>query len=123
MANLKGVLAEFAERFFGPGTPIRLRPSYFPFVEPGAEVDVGCPFCKRADGTRAGCSVCKRTGFIEILGCGMIHPVVFESCGIDPEEWTGFAFGMGVERVAMVRYDLPDIRLLFENDPRFLAQF
>jgi phenylalanyl-tRNA synthetase alpha chain len=123
MANLKGVLAEFAERFFGSGTPIRLRPSYFPFVEPGAEVDVGCPFCKRADGTRAGCSVCKRTGFIEILGCGMIHPVVFESCGIDPEEWTGFAFGMGVERVAMVRYGFPDIRLLFENDPRFLAQF
>jgi phenylalanyl-tRNA synthetase alpha chain len=123
MAHLKGVLAEFAERFFGAGTPIRLRPSYFPFVEPGAEVDVGCPFCKRADGTRAGCSVCKRTGFIEILGCGMIHPVVFESCGIDPEQWTGFAFGMGVERVAIVRYGIPDIRLLFENDPRFLAQF
>ncbi len=123
MAHLKGVLAEFAERFFGTGTPIRLRPSYFPFVEPGAEVDVGCPFCKRADGTRAGCSVCKRTGFIEILGCGMIHPVVFESCGIDPEVWTGFAFGMGVERVAMVRYGIPDLRLLFENDPRFLAQF
>jgi phenylalanyl-tRNA synthetase alpha chain len=123
MAHLKGVLAEFAERFFGAGTPVRLRPSYFPFVEPGAEVDVGCPFCKRADGTRAGCSVCKRTGFIEILGCGMIHPVVFESCGIDPEEWTGFAFGMGVERVAMVRYGIPDLRLLFENDPRFLAQF
>jgi phenylalanyl-tRNA synthetase alpha chain len=123
LAHLKGVLAEFAERFFGAGTPIRLRPSYFPFVEPCAEVDVGCPFCKRADGTRAGCSVCKRTGFIEILGCGMIHPVVFESCGIDPETWTGFAFGMGVERVAIVRYGIPDIRLLFENDPRFLAQF
>ena len=123
MANLKGVLTEFAERFFGAGTPIRLRPSYFPFVEPGAEVDVGCPFCKRADGSRAGCSVCKRTGFIEILGCGMIHPVVFESCGIDPAEWTGFAFGMGVERVTMVRYGIPDIRLLYENHPRFLAQF
>ena len=123
MAHLKGVLAEFAERFFGGGTPIRLRPSYFPFVEPGAEVDVGCPFCKRPDGTRAGCSVCKRTGWIEILGCGMIHPVVFESCGLDPERWTGFAFGMGVERVAIVRYGIPDIRLLFENDPRFLAQF
>ncbi len=123
LAHLKGVLAEFAERFFGAGTPIRLRPSYFPFVEPGAEVDVGCPFCKRADGTRAGCSVCKRTGWIEILGCGMIHPVVFESCGIDPEKWTGFAFGMGVERVAIVRYGIPDIRLLYENDPRFLAQF
>jgi phenylalanyl-tRNA synthetase alpha chain len=123
MAHLKGVLAEFAERFFGAGTPVRLRPSYFPFVEPGAEVDVGCPFCKRADGSRAGCSVCKRTGFIEILGCGMIHPVVFENCGIDPDEWSGFAFGMGVERVAMVRYGIPDLRLFYENDPRFLAQF
>jgi phenylalanyl-tRNA synthetase alpha chain len=122
LANLRGVLAEFAERFFGAGTPVRLRPSYFPFVEPGAEVDVGCPFCKRADGSRAGCSVCKKTGWIEILGCGMIHPVVFESCGIDPEKWTGFALGMGVERVAIVKYGIPDIRLLFENDPRFLAQ-
>src|SRR5580692_10887344 len=123
MAHLKGVLGEFAERFFGAGTPVRLRPSYFPFVEPGAEVDVGCPFCKLPDGTRPGCSVCKRTGFIEILGCGMIHPVVFESCGIDPEKWSGFAFGMGLERVACVRYGIPDMRLLFENDPRFLAQF
>jgi len=123
MAHLKGVLAEFAERFFGRGTPVRLRPSYFPFVEPGAEVDVGCPFCKRADGTRAGCSVCKRSGWIEILGCGMIHPVVFESCGIDPEKWTGFAFGMGVDRVAIVKYGIPDIRTMFENDPRFLAHF
>jgi phenylalanyl-tRNA synthetase alpha chain len=123
MAHLKGVLGEFAERFFGAGTPVRLRPSYFPFVEPGAEVDVGCPFCKRADGTRAGCGVCKRTGWIEILGCGMIHPVVFESCGIDPEQWTGFAFGMGLERVAVIRYGIPDMRLLFENAPRFLAQF
>jgi len=123
LANLRGVLSEFAERFFGAGTPVRLRPSYFPFVEPGAEVDVGCPFCRRPDGTRAGCSVCKRTGWIEILGCGMIHPVVFESCGIDPEKWTGFAFGMGVERVAMVKYGIPDLRLLFENSPRFLAQF
>jgi phenylalanyl-tRNA synthetase alpha chain len=123
MAHLKGVLAEFAERFFGAGTPIRLRPSYFPFVEPGAEVDVGCPFCKRPDGTRAGCSVCKRTGFIEILGCGMIHPAVFESCKLDPDRWTGFAFGMGIERVAMVRYGIPNIRFLYENDPRFLGQF
>jgi phenylalanyl-tRNA synthetase alpha chain len=123
LAHMKGVLAEFAERFFGAGTPIRLRPSYFPFVEPGAEVDVGCPFCRRADDTRAGCGVCKRTGWIEILGCGMIHPVVFEHCGIDPAVWTGFAFGMGVERVAVVRYGIPDMRLLFENDPRFLAQF
>jgi phenylalanyl-tRNA synthetase alpha chain len=123
LAHLRGVLSEFAERFFGSGTPVRLRPSYFPFVEPGAEVDVGCPFCRQPDGTRAGCSVCKRTGWIEILGCGMIHPVVFESCGIDPEKWTGFAFGMGLERVAVVRYGIPDMRILFENDPRFLAQF
>ncbi|MEO8874364.1 MAG: phenylalanine--tRNA ligase subunit alpha [Polyangiaceae bacterium] len=123
LAHLKGVLGEFAERFYGPNTPVRLRPSYFPFVEPGAEVDVACVFCKQSDGTRKGCSVCKFTGWIEILGCGMIHPVVFEHCGIDPEEWTGFALGMGVERVAMLRYDLPDLRLFFENDPRFLAQF
>jgi phenylalanyl-tRNA synthetase alpha chain len=123
MAHLKGVLGEFAERFFGAGTPVRLRPSYFPFVEPGAEVDIGCPFCKRPDGSRAGCSVCKRTGWIEILGCGMIHPVVFENCGIDPEVWTGFAFGLGLERTAMIKYGIPDMRLLFENSPRFLAQF
>jgi phenylalanyl-tRNA synthetase alpha chain len=123
MAHLRGVLAEFAERFFGPGSPVRWRPSYFPFVEPGAEVDVACARCRRPDGTRAGCNVCKHTGWVEILGCGMIHPVVFEACGIDPEEWTGFALGMGIERMAMVRYDLPDLRLFFENDPRFLAQF
>jgi phenylalanyl-tRNA synthetase alpha chain len=123
LAHLKGVLGEFAERFYGPKTPVRLRPSYFPFVEPGAEVDVACVFCKQPDGTRKGCSTCKFTGWIEILGCGMIHPVVFEHCGIDPEEWSGFALGMGVERVAMLRYDLPDLRLFFENDPRFLEQF
>ncbi|HEY2510660.1 MAG TPA: phenylalanine--tRNA ligase subunit alpha [Polyangiaceae bacterium] len=123
MAHLRGVLSEFAERFFGAGTPVRWRPSYFPFVEPGAEVDVGCANCRKADGTRAGCNVCKHTGWVEVLGCGMIHPVVFEACGIDPEQWTGFALGMGLERMAMVRYDLPDLRLFFENDPRFLAQF
>jgi phenylalanyl-tRNA synthetase alpha chain len=123
LAHLKGVLAEFAERIYGPGTPIRLRPSYFPFVEPGAEVDVGCVFCKRSDGARPGCSLCKHTGWIEILGCGMIHPVVFENCGIDPDEWSGFALGMGLERIALLRYGIPNIKLLFENDPRFLAQF
>ena len=118
------MLAEFAERFFGAGTPVRLRPSYFPFVEPGAEVDVGCPFCKRPDGTRAGCSVCKHTGWIEILGCGMIHPVVFESCGIDPEKWTGLrASAWASSASRCIRYGIPDMRLLFENDPRFLAQF
>ncbi len=123
LAHLKGVLAEFAERMYGPGTPVRLRPAYFPFVEPGAEVDIGCAFCKQPDGTRAGCSLCKHTGFMEILGCGMIHPVVFEQCGIDPEEWSGFALGMGLERIAMLRYGIPNIKLMFENDPRFLAQF
>lgn len=123
LAHLKGVLAEFAERIYGPGTPVRLRPSYFPFVEPGAEVDIGCVFCKAPDGARAGCSLCKHTGWIEILGCGMIHPVVFENCGIDPEEWSGFALGMGLERIAILRYGIPNIKLLFENDPRFLAQF
>lgn len=123
LAHLKGVLGEFAERMYGPNTPIRLRPSYFPFVEPGAEVDVGCVFCKQPDGTRKGCNLCKHTGFIEILGCGMIHPVVFENCGIDPEEWSGFALGMGLERIAMLRYGIPNIKLMFENDPRFLSQF
>jgi phenylalanyl-tRNA synthetase alpha chain len=123
LAHLKGVLAEFAERLYGPGTSVRLRPSYFPFVEPGAEVDIACVFCKRPDGTRAGCNLCKHTGWIEILGCGMIHPVVFENCGIDPEEWSGFALGMGLERIAMLRYGIPNIKLMFENDPRFLGQF
>jgi phenylalanyl-tRNA synthetase alpha chain len=122
-AELKGVLTAFAERLYGPKTVVRFRPSYFPFVEPGAEVDIGCVFCQRADGSRAGCRLCKFTGFIEILGCGMIHPVVFENTGIDPERFSGFAFGVGVERVAMLRYDIPDIRLMFENDPRFLSQF
>jgi phenylalanyl-tRNA synthetase alpha chain len=123
LAHLKGVLAEFAERLFGSGTPVRLRASYFPFVEPGAEVDVGCVFCKKPDGARPGCSMCKHSGWMEILGCGMIHPIVFESCGIDPEKWTGFALGMGLERIALLRYGIPNIKHLFENDPRFLAQF
>jgi phenylalanyl-tRNA synthetase alpha chain len=122
-AELKGVLTAFAERLYGQGTPVRFRPSYFPFVEPGAEMDVGCVFCKPDDGSRASCRVCKATGWLEILGCGMIHPAVFEHCGIDAEKYTGFAFGLGVERVAMLRYGIPDIRLLFENDPRFLSQF
>jgi phenylalanyl-tRNA synthetase alpha chain len=123
LAHLKGVLAEFAERMYGPGTPVRLRPSYFPFVSPGAEVDIACVFCKQPDGTRAGCNLCKHTGWIEILGCGMIHPVVFEHCGIDPEQWTGFALGMGLERIAILRYGINNIKLFFENDPRFLEQF
>ena len=123
LAELRGVLSAFAERLYGPGTPVRFRPSYFPFVEPGAEVDVGCVFCSVADGSRATCRVCKGTGWLEIAGCGMVHPEVFRHTGIDPERYTGFAFGMGIERIAMLRYGIPNIRLLFENDPRFLAQF
>lgn len=123
LAELKGVLTAFAERLYGAGTRVRFRPSYFPFVEPGAELDVGCVFCVQPDGTRMGCRVCKQTGWLEVLGCGMIHPEVFRHCGIDAERYTGFAFGMGIERVAMLRYGIPNIRLLFENDPRFLVQF
>jgi phenylalanyl-tRNA synthetase alpha chain len=122
-SELKGVLVAFSERLYGAGTPVRFRPSYFPFVEPGAEVDVGCVFCRVEDGSRSRCRVCKGTGWLEILGCGMIHPRVFEACGIDSERYTGFAFGLGVERVAMLRHGIPDIRLLFENHPGFLAQF
>jgi phenylalanyl-tRNA synthetase alpha chain len=123
VAELKGVLTAFAERLYGPGTRVRFRPSYFPFVEPGLEVDVGCVFCRRPDGTHAGCRVCKHTSWLEVLGCGMIHPEVFRHCGIDPEKYTGFAFGLGIDRVAMLRYGIPNIRHLFENDPRFLEQF
>lgn len=122
-AEMKGTITEFCVRMFGEGTPTRFRPSYFPFVEPGAEFDVGCAFCKLPDGTRAGCAVCKKTGWMELGGCGMVHPVVFEHCGIDPEKYTGFAFGFGIDRIAMQRYAVPDIRLMFENDPRFLSQF
>lgn len=123
LAHLKGVLTAFVERLFGKRN-VRFRPSYFPFVEPGCEVDMGCTFC---DGTgvanSAPCRQCKGTGFVEILGAGMIHPVVFEACGIDPEKYTGFAFGTGIERPAMLKYGIPDLRMMFENDVRFLAQF
>jgi phenylalanyl-tRNA synthetase alpha chain len=122
-AELKGVLTAFVQRLYGEGTPVRFRPSYFPFVEPGAEADVGCVFCNEADGSRLVCRICKATGWLEVLGCGMIHPSVLSHCGIDPEWYSGFAFGLGVERVAMLKYGIPDIRVLFENDPRFLAQF
>jgi len=122
-ANLKAVVGAFAERLYGPGTPVRFRPSYFPFVEPGAEVDAGCAFCVRPDGSHVGCRVCKHSGWLELLGCGMIHPDVLRQCGIDSERHTGFAFGLGIDRVAMLRYGIPNIRLLFENDPRFLSQF
>ncbi len=101
-----------------PGTTVRFRPSFFPFVEPGAEVDVQCQVCRGA-----GCATCKRTGYLEIMGAGMVHPAVFERCGLDAERYTGYAFGMGPERVAMLRHGLPDIRLLVEPDMRFLNQF
>jgi phenylalanyl-tRNA synthetase alpha chain len=116
-AQLKGVLTAFVERLFGK-RKVRFRPSYFPFVEPGTEVDMQCVFCGGG-----GCRICKHTGWMEILGAGMIHPVVFEHCGIDPEKYTGFAFGAGIDRPAMLRYGIPDLRLMFENDVRFLAQF
>jgi phenylalanyl-tRNA synthetase alpha chain len=118
LANLKGVLAGFAEQFFEKPRGLRFRPSYFPFTEPSAEVDIQCVLC---DG--AGCRVCKQTGWLEILGCGMVHPNVLAACGIDASRWQGYAFGMGIERLAMLRYAVSDLRLFFENDLRFLAQF
>lgn len=118
LANLKGVLAGFAEQFFEKPRGLRFRPSYFPFTEPSAEVDIQCVLC---DG--AGCRVCKQTGWLEILGCGMVHPNVLTACGIDASRWQGYAFGMGIERLAMLRYAVNDLRMFFENDLRFLAQF
>ncbi len=123
-ADLKGTLAAFARAYFGPGTRTRFRPSYFPFTEPSAEVDVSCSICGgsgRKDGRR--CGTCKETGWLEVLGAGMVHPKVLENGGIDPTRHTGFAFGMGVERLAMLRYGIDDLRLYFENDLRFLQQF
>jgi phenylalanyl-tRNA synthetase alpha chain len=143
-ADLKGTLAAFARAFFGPGTRTRFRPSYFPFVEPGAEVDVSCTICagtgRRAEGqveepdpaaeasvappgTTTRCGTCKGTGWLEVLGAGMVHPTVLENVGFDPRQATGFAFGMGVERLTMLKYGIDDLRLFFENDLRFLQQF
>jgi len=121
-AHLKGVLTHFLNRLFGKDVPVRFRPSYFPFVEPGGEIDVGCTLCRGFERPPSGCRACKDTGFIEILGCGMVHPVVFEHVGYDPERYTGFAFGMGLDRVAMMRYGVPEIGLIYGNDPRFLTQ-
>ncbi|MFO1465812.1 MAG: phenylalanine--tRNA ligase subunit alpha [Steroidobacteraceae bacterium] len=118
LANLKAMLMSFVEQFFERPLGMRLRPSYFPFTEPSAEVDIECVFC-----SGKGCRVCKQTGWLEILGCGMIHPHVLRAANIDPERWQGYAFGMGIERVAMLRYDVNDLRLFFENDLRFLRQF
>ncbi len=117
-ADLKGTLAQFARELFGPETKTKFRPHHFPFTEPSAEMDVSCFKCGGK-----GCRFCKGSGWIEILGCGMVHPHVFEMCGIDPEEYTGFAFGVGLERIALLKYEIDDMRLLYENDYRFLKQF
>jgi phenylalanyl-tRNA synthetase alpha chain len=117
-ANLKAMLHTFVEHFFEQPLGMRLRPSYFPFTEPSAEVDIECVFCHGA-----GCRVCKHSGWLEILGCGMIHPNVLKAAGIDAERWQGYAFGMGIERLAMLRYGVDDLRLFFENDLQFLKQF
>jgi phenylalanyl-tRNA synthetase alpha chain len=117
-ADLKGILDEFLRNFFERDLAVRFRPSYFPFTEPSAEVDISCVIC----GAK-GCRVCKNTGWLEVLGCGMVHPAVFGYVGIDAERYTGYAFGMGVERLAMLRYGVNDLRLFFENDLRFLQQF
>ena len=117
-ADLKGTLADFLQNFFEADLAVRFRPSYFPFTEPSAEVDMSCVMC-----AGKGCRVCKNTGWLEVLGCGMVHPSVLESSGIDSTRYQGFAFGMGVERLAMLRYGVNDLRLFFENDLRFLRQF
>ena len=117
-ADLKGTLEVFAKELFGPDTKTKFRPHHFPFTEPSAEVDVSCFKCGGK-----GCRFCKGSGWVEILGCGMVHPHVLEMCGIDPEEYNGFAFGVGLERIALLKYEIDDMRLLYENDIRFLKQF
>ena len=118
MGDLKGTLADFAKRLYGPDAKVRFRPHHFPFTEPSAEMDTMCFSCGGK-----GCRLCKGEGWIEILGCGMVHPKVLENCNIDPEEYSGFAFGMGLERLVMRRFNIDDLRLFFENDQRFLNQF
>jgi len=117
-ADLKGVLDDFVRRLFERDLAVRFRPSYFPFTEPSAELDIECVHC-----AGSGCRVCKHSGWLEVLGCGMVHPRVFEQLDIDNEQFTGFAFGLGVERLAMMLYGVNDLRLFFENDLRFLGQF
>ncbi len=117
-ADLKGVLAVFCQKMFAENISLRFRPSFFPFTEPSAEVDIGCVICNGS-----GCRVCKQTGWLEILGAGLIDPEVFKMVGYDPEEFSGFAFGLGIERIAMLKYGIDDIRLFYENDLRFLSQF
>ena len=118
MAQLRACVSDFLNGFFEDDYPVRFRPSYFPFTEPSAEIDMQCTHC-----SGAGCRICKQTGWLEVGGCGMIHPNVFKSAGVDPEIYTGFAFGMGVERLAMLRYGVNDLRLFFENDLQFLRQY
>jgi phenylalanyl-tRNA synthetase alpha chain len=117
-ADLKGIIIHFLQTFFESEVPIRFRPSYFPFTEPSAEVDIGCVNCNAK-----GCRICSHTGWLEVLGCGMVHPNVFQSVGIDSRRYTGFAFGVGIDRLTMLRYGITDLRALFENDVRFLRQF
>lgn len=116
--HLKGTLQHFLRRIFSAGTGVRFRPSYFPFTEPSAEVDISCVFC-----SGKGCGTCSQTGWMEILGCGMVHPNVLENVGIDSERYTGFAFGLGIDRVTMLKFGMPNIRVLFDNDVRILSQF
>jgi phenylalanyl-tRNA synthetase alpha chain len=118
IGHLRATLEHFIKKLFGEESKMRMRPSFFPFTEPSAEVDMSCVFCKGA-----GCGTCSQTGWMEILGCGMIHPQVLRNVGIDPEEWSGFAFGLGLDRCAMIKFDIPNIRTLFENDLRVLQQF
>jgi phenylalanyl-tRNA synthetase alpha chain len=118
IGHLRATLEHFIKRIFGSDLEMRMRPSFFPFTEPSAEVDMSCVFCRGK-----GCGTCSQTGWMEILGCGMVHPQVLRNCGIDPEEWSGFAFGLGLDRMAMIKFDIPNIRTLFENDLRVLQQF
>jgi len=118
LAHLKWALTEFVHEYFGPAVGVRFRPSYFPFTEPSAELDIACQVCGGA-----GCASCKRSGWMELLGCGMVHPAVLEAVGYDSERWTGFAWGMGIERIAINKFGIPDIRMFFENDVRFLHKF
>jgi phenylalanyl-tRNA synthetase alpha chain len=118
IGHLRATLEHFIHKIFGADLEMRMRPSFFPFTEPSAEVDMSCVFCRGK-----GCGTCSQTGWMEILGCGMVHPQVLRNCGIDPEEWSGFAFGLGLDRMAMIKFDIPNIRTLFENDLRVLNQF
>jgi phenylalanyl-tRNA synthetase alpha chain len=118
MADLKGTLIGFLRQLFSPDTPVLFRPTFFPYTEPSADIFIGCQLC-----VGAGCPVCQRTGWLEVLGSGMVHPAVFEAVGYDPERYTGFAFGVGIERLALLMYGVDDIRAFYENDMRFLEQF